>query len=46
MAVFMEAVALEVKGSTKWRGAKVCPECGRPVDVEWRYCPYCGKALG
>ncbi len=23
-----------------------CPNCGRPVQADWRNCPYCGTALG
>lgn len=22
-----------------------CPNCGRPVQVDWRLCPYCGQVL-
>jgi len=26
--------------------AKTCPNCARPVQADWRNCPYCGTALG
>ena len=22
-----------------------CPQCGRPVQPDWRHCPYCGASL-
>lgn len=25
--------------------ARTCPNCGRPVQADWRNCPYCGQAL-
>jgi len=25
---------------------KTCPNCARPVQADWRNCPYCGTALG
>jgi hypothetical protein len=25
--------------------AKTCPACGRPTQVGWRNCPYCGEDL-
>ncbi len=25
--------------------ARVCPNCRRPVQADWRNCPYCGTAL-
>ena len=27
------------------RTQSACPSCGRPVQAEWRLCPYCGQAL-
>jgi len=27
------------------QGKKVCPQCGRFVDEDWRYCSYCGHAF-
>lgn len=24
---------------------KTCPSCGKPVQVDWVACPYCGQAL-
>jgi len=26
--------------------AKTCPNCARPVQADWRNCPYCGTASG
>ena len=26
--------------------AKTCPNCARPVQADWRNCPYCGATLG
>lgn len=26
--------------------ARVCPSCARPVQPDWRLCPYCGSELG
>jgi hypothetical protein len=26
--------------------AKTCLNCARPVQADWRNCPYCGTALG
>ncbi len=25
--------------------AKTCPGCGRPTDLDWQSCPYCGTSL-
>lgn len=25
--------------------AASCPNCGRPVQADWRLCPYCGQTL-
>jgi len=25
--------------------ARTCPNCGRPVQADWRNCAYCGQAL-
>lgn len=24
---------------------QACPNCGRPVQADWRHCPYCGQEL-
>jgi RNA polymerase subunit RPABC4/transcription elongation factor Spt4 len=34
-----EALLLELEQ------ARSCPKCGRPVQVEWQYCPYCEVEL-
>jgi rRNA maturation endonuclease Nob1 len=26
-------------------GKKSCPQCGRSIDADFTFCPYCGKAL-
>jgi hypothetical protein len=25
--------------------ARICPQCGKPLEDEARFCPYCGKSL-
>ena len=25
--------------------AQVCPNCGRPVQADWKLCPHCGQQL-
>jgi len=27
------------------RGENRCPSCGRPINTDFTFCPYCGKAL-
>jgi len=27
------------------RGENRCPSCGRPINADFTFCPYCGKAL-
>jgi len=22
-----------------------CPRCGKPIQIEWKVCPYCGQEL-
>lgn len=38
------ALARAISGSMGSPGA-TCPNCGRPVQADWRLCPYCGQAL-
>ncbi|MCK4613348.1 MAG: zinc ribbon domain-containing protein, partial [Thermoplasmata archaeon] len=26
-------------------GGRICPHCGRTVDLKWKVCAYCGKKL-
>jgi len=29
----------------KGKGENRCPHCGKPIDPDFTFCPYCGKAL-
>ncbi len=32
-------------GSPPAMSGKACPSCSKPVQTDWRLCPYCGAAL-
>jgi uncharacterized membrane protein len=32
-------------GSQSALSGQVCPSCGRPIQGDWRNCPYCGTQL-
>ena len=34
-----------VGGPSQTAGGQPCPNCGRPVQADWRVCPYCGQQL-
>ena len=34
------------RGQAPVAPAKTCPNCARPVQADWRNCPYCSTALG
>lgn len=34
-----------VGGPSQTAAGQPCPSCGRPVQADWRVCPYCGQQL-
>ena len=34
-----------VGGPSQTAVGQPCPSCGRPVQADWRVCPYCGQQL-
>jgi hypothetical protein len=42
----VKAISRPGSGQLPAAPAKACPECYRPVQADWRNCPYCGTALG
>jgi hypothetical protein len=39
----VEAAAAPVESAQPT--AQVCPNCGQPVQADWKNCPYCGAPL-
>ena len=43
--VWLVSVASRPTNQPAMTPTKVCPNCSRPVQADWRNCPYCGTAL-
>ena len=41
----MAVAALKAEKVRNVRGATLCTYCGRLVDWNWKWCPYCGRGV-